>query len=755
VRGATLIGITHRLPALPGRLSKRALATAFESLSLPTEGLVTPYFWKRNTSKKSRLLGVSDASASGLEAAERDAADLLYRYGIGSIVVSILASSGLAFISIGQVRSRLLGAWWFLITLVLVLRAIDILHFHKLRTSWARPGRLEIRRFATGVIATAALWATFSLAFLRELNQTGRACTTIILCGMVGGSATVLSPSRPLAFLFCAFLVLPTSVLFLSFPGSENTFLGILGCAFFTIMYASSRVTNRATMTAVRLSRANEVLLAAMEQGRQRTEAANLELRVAEAALSEANQSLEIRIQARTADLEKEIGEKERYAKELAYHASTDSLTGLWNRATLTTRLSRAIARAETAGRSLAVLFLDLEKFKEVNDVMGHLAGDLVLQVAARRLLHHLPPGVELARWGGDEFVVAISGLDNADRAIDLAGELSQCLRDPIEIDSGIVRIDATIGIALFPDHGRTEVDLIRAADIAMYASKEEKRSKIRVFDPSLSRRLTERHLLERALRDAIHNRELEIVFQPIITASTGECETLEALVRWNHPERGPVSPDDFIPLAERSGEIGALGRWVLGEACREAASWPGHKSPSVAVNVSAVQIESGTLQMDIATALKEAALPPSRLYLELTESVFAGDRRQIIPTLSALRDSGVRISLDDFGTGFSCLADLRRLPIDQLKIDKSFVESLDVDSGPIVNTIVTTAQTFGLEVVAEGVETAAQAEKLVGLGVHYLQGYLFSGILSPDAARQWLLHQRPAIPSKMTAGAP
>jgi predicted signal transduction protein with EAL and GGDEF domain len=360
-----------------------------------------------------------------------------------------------------------------------------------------------------------------------------------------------------------------------------------------------------------------------------------------------------------------------------------------------------------------------------------------------------------LARWGGDEFVIALSGLDNADVAIDLASKLNKCLCDPIEIESGLVKIDATIGIALFPDHGRTEVDLIRAADMAMYASKEERRSKIKVFDPSLSRRLTERHRLVRALRDAITDGALEIAFQPIITASTGECATLEALVRWNHAELGPVSPVDFIPLAERSGEIAALGRWVLGEACRQAASWPSHKPPSVSVNVSAVQIESGTLQMDIATALKEAELPPSRLSLELTESVFAGDRRDIIPTLIALRDTGIRISLDDFGTGFSCLADLRRLPIDQLKIDKSFVESIDVDSGPIVNTIVTTAQTFGLEVVAEGVETTAQAEKLVGLGVHYLQGYLFSDILSPDAARQWLHHQRPATLSKMAAHVP
>jgi diguanylate cyclase (GGDEF)-like protein len=721
--------------------------------------LLTPYAWKKNSSPKRPLVRASNVSANGIEAAEMDAAHLLYRHAVGSVLVSLFASSGLAFIVIGQVPAWRLGAWWLLITFILVVRGLDIFHFHTVRISRLGPGRREIQRFATGLIATAALWAAFPLAFLRDLNQTGRASAAIVLCGMAGGSATVLAPSKTLSLLFCASLVLPASILFLSFPGSENTFLGILGCIFFGVMYASSRVTNRATMTAIRLSRANEALLAAMEGERQRTEAANVELRMAEVALSEANQSLETRIRARTADLEKEMGEKERYAKELAFLASTDSLTGLCNRVTLTERLSSALIGAEAAGQSLAVLFLDLERFKEVNDLMGHLAGDRVLQVVAQRLLHRLPPSVQLARWGGDEFVVALAGPHSAAGtgagiAIDLASDLNKCLSDPIEVDSGMVKIDVTIGIALFPDHGRTESDLIRAADMAMYAGKEEKRSKIRLFDPSLSGRLTERRLLERALREAIDNETLEIAFQPIITASTGKCEALEALVRWNHPERGPVSPAEFIPLAERSGEIGALGRWVLAKACREAASWPGHKPPSVSVNVSVVQIESGTLPADIADALKEAGLPPSQLNLELTESVFAGDRRHIIPTLSALRECGIRISLDDFGTGFSCLADLRRLPIDQLKIDKSFVDSIDTDSAPIVNAIVTTAQTFGLEVVAEGVETAAQAETLVGLGVHYLQGYLFSDILLPDAAREWLRHRNSAGRFEMAAGA-
>ncbi len=662
------------------------------------------------------------------------------------MLVSLLASSGLALISFGQAPAAPLYLWWVSMSIVLALRGIDILRFHRFRNGSIRTARQEIQRFGFGLVTTAILWAAFPLALLKDLNQTGRAYTSIVLCGMVGGSATVLAPSKTLSFIFCALLVLPTSLTFLTLPGPQNTFLGVLGCTFFVIMLISSRVTNRATMTALVLSRANQALAVEMIEERRRTEEANTELKTAQAALSEANQSLERRIQLRTADLKKEMSEKERYAKELAYLASTDSLTGLHNRNSLGKRLSAALARAERAGQSLAVLFLDLDKFKEVNDVLGHMAGDHVLQGVAQRLWRNSPAGAELARWGGDEFVVVLAGLGTVDDAVDLASTFIECLSDPIEIDGGAARIDATIGIALFPDHGLTEGDLIRAADIAMYASKEEKRSKIRLFDPSLGHRLAERHMLERALRDAIGAGTLSVVFQPIITAANGRCETVEALLRWTHPQRGTISPAEFIPLAERTGEIAALGRWMLMQACREAASWQSDPPICISVNVSAVQIEAGTLVADVSDALKQAGLAPTRLHLELTESVFAGDRRNIVPTLTHLREKGVTISLDDFGTGFSCLADLRRLPVDQIKIDKSFVEALGVDSDPIVQVIVTTAHTFGLEVVAEGVETKAQAERLMELGVHYLQGYLFANALPAEAVGAWLLDQSQAL---------
>jgi diguanylate cyclase (GGDEF)-like protein len=677
---------------------------------------------------------------ASLGAVQRDAAKMLYSHGVGSLVVSAFASSGLALIARHQLPAGPLAAWWFCMMLILLMRAVDILHFHKSRVKSQRPGAVEIRGFGIGVIAVAILWAIFPLAFLNHVDPSTRALIIIVFCGMAGGSTTVLAPSKGLAATFCAVILLPLSLLFFTLPGSANIFLGLMSCVYFAVMYASCRVTHNATMSAVQLSRANEVLLADMKVERHRTEAANLELKAAQGALQEANQSLEIRIHERTADLEKEMQEKERYARELAYLASTDPLTGLCNRATLTQRLNSLLSRAADSRDSLAVLFLDLDKFKEVNDVRGHLTGDRVLREVARRLVERLRSPVELARWGGDEFVVALPGLQSANSAVQVAEELSSRLREPIEVNSNLVRVDVTIGIALFPDHGRTEEGLIRAADMAMYAAKQEKKTRIRFFDPALSRRLRDRHLLECALRDAIRAGSLDVAFQPIIDSATGECHALEALARWYDSERGSVSPSDFISIAEQSGDIALLGRAILGKACRSATSWQTrNKSCAVSVNISAAELEAGTLFSNVENALKESGLPPSRLQLELTESVFAGDRGGIIPSLNRLRDIGVKILLDDFGTGFSCFADLQRLPIDQLKIDKSFIRSMESDNGAIVRAIMTTAQTFGLSVVAEGVETFAQAQRLKELGVQYLQGYFFSHCLIPDAVPKWL----------------
>jgi diguanylate cyclase (GGDEF)-like protein len=476
------------------------------------------------------------------------------------------------------------------------------------------------------------------------------------------------------------------------------------------------------------------------ERERQRSEQINTELLSAQVELSETLETLEERIKLRTADLEHEIRERERFARELARLASQDALTGLSNRASLSELLDEELLRAGGDNASLAVLFLDLDKFKEVNDLKGHHAGDDVLREVARRVTSLVPSDAICARWGGDEFVIVLRNTGTAELAQAIGQRLRTGVCEPIACGNETVHVGATIGIALFPEHGRTANELIADADMAMYAGKEDGRGRVRTFTPAFADVVHNRILLGQALQDAIAQNALRLEYQPIVAAVSGRCESLEALLRWNHPTLGPISPADFIPLAERSGDIIPIGRWVLAQACAAAARWPGHPAPAVSVNVSVAQIEAGGILSDVRAALAASGLAANRLHVEVTESLFASDHAHIIPTLVALRELGVRISLDDFGTGFSSLGALQSLPINILKIDKSFVDQVDTKSYPIVTAIRSLAYALDIEIIAEGVENATQAALLRSMGVHYFQGYLYSRPLPEQQVATWLL---------------
>ena len=419
--------------------------------------------------------------------------------------------------------------------------------------------------------------------------------------------------------------------------------------------------------------------------------------------------------------------------------ALTDSLTGLKNRVSFSDCLESGLEKAKHHGRSVGVLFIDLDKFKEVNDVRGHEAGDRVLLDVARRLHATLPKHAEIALWGGDEFVVMLPDVNDAADVVEIANRLRESLTLPVDLVPEAVKIDATIGIAIYPDHGATQDELIRAADVAMYSGKGGGRQSVKLFEHSLALELIKRHTLAQSLRVAEARGEFMLHYQPVVAISSGECVAMEALLRWNHPELGLVAPLEFIPLAERSGDIIAIGRWVLGEACKEAAAWEGANPPAVAVNVSAVQVLGGTLCEDVDCALKASGLNPRQLHIELTESLFTGDHDRASQTLERLRKKGVRISIDDFGTGFSSLSYLQHLPIDTIKIDRSFVKDVDTGSRAIVKAIVSIAASLGFELIAEGVETELQSATLRGLGVTQFQGYLLSRPISRNQVAEWL----------------
>ncbi|MGC2111324.1 MAG: EAL domain-containing protein [Candidatus Korobacteraceae bacterium] len=676
----------------------------------------------------------------------RDVAELLYRHGVGGIGVSLISSSFLACVVHSRTTHAHVATWWLAMAGALLVRALDARFSSGRRTGSSWNGDTEIRRFGCGVFLTALLWIAFPLAFFSSLDLVSRSATAIILSALAGGSGTVLAPSLALSIGYCASMLLPASFMFLRSGGVENHVLGILGCIFFAVMLLSARVSHASTLAAIRLNHANQRLLVEVEGQRNLAQQTNAELQQAQAALCDANLSLESRIQARTADLEHEIAERKRYAEELSRLASTDPLTGLCNRAKLSSRLHDILAAAQQAGEAVALLFVDLDKFKEVNDVKGHLTGDRVLQAVAQRLSRSTGAGTDLARWGGDEFVVVRKLGGNSGEAIALAESVRASLVEPISLELDTVLIDATIGIAIFPEHGRLPDDLIRAADVAMYAGKEEKRGGVRLYDPALAAALIERHQLEESLRRAIATNAFRVLFQPIVNARDERCEALEALLRWNDPSYGAVSPDKFIPLAERAGEIVSIGRWVLGEACRTAAAWPGKQPPAVSVNVSVAQLLSGDFPFVVLDSLTKSGLPPHRLHLELTESVFGGAHESIASTLRRIRELGVRISLDDFGTGLSSLADLHNLPIDIIKIDKSFISALEKESPAIIGAILSIARALRLEIIAEGVENRWQAEILRAMGVDYFQGYLYAKPMTAAQAMHYLSERQEVL---------
>ena len=418
--------------------------------------------------------------------------------------------------------------------------------------------------------------------------------------------------------------------------------------------------------------------------------------------------------------------------ERLEHRATHDPLTGLVN----TDGLQRALAPLLEGNQELAVLFIDLDHFKDVNDCYGHATGDRLLQAAARRLRRGTAGDALIARSGGDEFVVVLPACDAA-RARDAADQILATLDQPFIIATNEHRTGASIGIAMYPAHALDREDLLRCADIAMYESKRQGRHRATVFEPELDTQVRERNELLSALARALERSEFVLHYQPRLDAVTGHVVAAEALVRWQHPQRGLLLPGVFIDLAESSGHIDALGRIVLASAIARIAQWQGDGRgiERVSVNVSQHQFASGELVAHVQGLLRQHGVPGSRLEIEVTESVLGGDVDSVRRQLHQLRELGVTVAMDDFGTGYSSLAQLRTLPIDVMKVDRAFVKDLETDAAAvaIVRTIVTLARALGLHIVAEGIETPAQAALLAGIGCDQFQGFLYSKPVPPD----------------------
>jgi diguanylate cyclase (GGDEF)-like protein/PAS domain S-box-containing protein len=449
------------------------------------------------------------------------------------------------------------------------------------------------------------------------------------------------------------------------------------------------------------------------------------ELRQSNSELQETNLQLE--------EAHRRLMETEKRMRHMALH---DLLTGLPNRALLQDRVTQAISHARRERKRAAILFIDLDNFKHINDSLGHLVGDRLLQIVAARLHKCVRRGDTVARLGGDEFVMCLGALDDSSGATVVAQKVLASLDSPMIVEGHELHVTGSIGISVYPDDGSNAEILLQASDTAMYHAKGHGRNSFSFFTPELNEAVQQRLTIESQLHQALPRNEFRLHYQPQVDLGSGRVVSAEALLRWQQPQRGMVSPLDFIPVAEENGMILRIGEWVLREACGQLRRWhdAGHRDLSIAVNLSARQVLQPAFAATVASVIAEAGIPPSALVLEITESLLMQPSEDNMAILHRLTASGVRLSLDDFGTGYSSLSYLKRFPIGELKIDRSFVRGIEHDENDraIAGTVIAMARGLRLTVIAEGVETPGQAAFLRASGCGLAQGYYYGMPMPP-----------------------
>lgn len=589
------------------------------------------------------------------------------------------------------------------------LRFCDMYYWEKNLKGHTYNAAKPMLRFEINRYLTALSFSTYSIIFYDYMDVNELAFTIIILSSMAGGGATILAANKGLVLSYPLVLLIPISILCLFSSDNYQNILGVLGFVFSAITFFSGTRSYQFTSESILIKNKHADLLDEMELANQKVLEVNL-------------------------NLEKGIKERTEQLLELS---NIDPLTNLFNRTAFSKSLKLLIDSGKMYEKKLAVLFIDLDGFKNINDSHGHAVGDKVLVEIAKRLRFFSKEQKYLCRWGGDEFLITLPE-NHAVEAHQFARQLIALLSKPIIIEHHeVVIIGATIGIAMYPDHGTSGADLIALADTAMYIQKQTAKADVCVFTEKIREKLHRDKKLKEGLDQALKNDELFIVFQPVIDSRSNKVGFCEALLRWELNGES-ISPNEFIPIAELHGLIHSIGSWVLRESCHIAANWTFDDSVDIAVNVSVEQVMQGDLVLIVKGALDSSGLPAKKLHIEITESIFIDNIDYVLEQMKTLQMLGIKISIDDFGTGFSSLSLLQSLSADIVKIDRTFISSIDKGGKAIIQATQYMAGELGYTVVAEGIENKEQADILSDMGIESLQGFYFSKPMKADKLAAW-----------------
>lgn len=653
---------------------------------------------------------------------------VMYKQLPNVLIFTFVATSALAlyFYDHLQNSSIFLWGWWGAMQLVSGLRLANLVWWRKYAVQPVQNPQLHIWLFGLGSLAAGVLWACFSIHYFYSATISQRLVISLVMSTIAAGSVNVLALIPQISRILLVLLIGPLVVMFSLLGGIDDLVVAGLGIILFIGLTGFSRVSNDSFLgSLMALQDSNRKIAGVFAQRDE---------------LIQVKSDLEARVSRKVNALQNETALKERYALELDKIANSDSLTGLLNRTSFDSRLRELLNDARTRQKVVGMMAIEVLNF-DVIELQGALVSDQVLLAIADRLRAFMPSHALIACWGGAEFFVA-TGHSDTEAGTDQfwsnhAALVHNVLQKPIATDGGAICADALIGVTRYPDLAINSELMFYQSAAAKHGLRKLGVGGVKVFNPVLDSSLKERHRLGQALHHAIEASLLNLVFQPLVPASTSLPYKMEALLRWQDAEFGQVSPVTFIPIAEERGLIVPLGRWVLLSACRAATTWQGNCV--VCVNVSIHQILAGDLLRDIELALQHSGLAANRLEIEITESMFAQDMNYICSVLESVRALGVSIAIDDFGTGYSSLAYLRRLPVHTIKIDRSFITEVDDDARKLLFSIVTMARGLGFQIVAEGVETIQQEDLLLALGVDYLQGFLLSKPLPLANAQTWL----------------